>query len=156
MDILIFKAGGREYGVDIREVSRVIRMREIVSVPEAADFIKGVLPLKGKVVPIIDLEKKMGLEPAGTGRRGRIIVSRVNSHFVGVVVDSVVEVISEAAGQISPPDELLKDAAYLSGVLRINKRLVLLVDLGRLLSPEERSGIQAVESKVEIKQREPK
>jgi purine-binding chemotaxis protein CheW len=151
MKIVIFSLAGREYGVDIRDVKEVIRQRKVTPVPEAAHFVEGVIMLRGEVVTLINLSKKLGVAQAENQAASRIIITQQESHLLGMLVDGVSGVTSVEEGLISAPDEALKEASYLKGLIKLDKRVVLLMDLEKLFSPEEKTGIGAVESRVEIK-----
>jgi purine-binding chemotaxis protein CheW len=94
MKVVIFTVKGKEYGIDIAGVRQVIRMREIVPVPDAAAFVEGVICLRTKVVPVVSLCKKLGLKDEAPARGGRIIVTQVEGHTIGVVVDMVTDVVT--------------------------------------------------------------
>ncbi len=152
VDLVTFNIDDKEYAVTLVQVREVIRMREIISVPEAAVFVAGVINLRGRVVPIINLRRKIGLA-AGKTPKPRIIVSQVVDHVVGIIVDTVSDVITIETARITPPDKVLSDAAYLQGVARIGKRLILLVDLPSLFSEQEQDKIRDVHGRVEIRKR---
>ncbi len=153
MKIVVFKVKGKEYGVDISGVRQVIRMREITPVPDAADFVEGVVCLRSKVMPVLNLSKKLGLQDAQPDRHARIIVTQVESHLIGVVVDMVTDVITIDPASISSPDEVLKGAGYLVGVAKIGQRLILIADMEKLLSADEKVSMKTVSDKVEVKKR---
>ncbi len=154
MDLVIFKVAEKEYGADLRQIRQVIRMREVVKVPDAGASVEGVISLHGKVVPLVSLRRKMGAEAKEISRWSRIMVTEMDSNPIGVVVDTVLGVVSIEAGSITPPDDVLKNAVYLTGVARLDKRLVLVVDIEKLLSREDKDGLKEVHKKVEIRKRE--
>ena len=128
-------------------------MREIIQVPDAAKSVEGVISLHGKVVPLVSLRKKMGAEAKEISRWSRIMVTEMDQSPVGVVVDTVLGVVSIEPGLITPPDEVLKDAVYLTGVARLDKRLILVIDIGKLLSREDKDGLKEVHKRVEVKKK---
>ena len=154
MKITVFALADKEYGVDISQVLEVIRMREITPVPDAADSVAGVISLRGKVIPVVGLRKKLGLEEKALSKLNRMIITHVNSHTVGVIVDSVSDVLSIEEAEITPPDEILKKAKYLIGVGKTGKRLILLVEMEKLLSEKEKTSISKVEKRVEVRKKE--
>lgn len=154
MNLVLFTIDDREYGVDIRQVRQVIRMKEIVRVPEAGEAVEGVISLRGKVVPIINLRRKLGGSQEGPKRWNRIVITEIDGHSVGIIVDKVTDVIKLEPGTVSSPDEMLKNASYLTGVARIGNRLVLIADTGMILSGEEKEKIKGVHDKVEVRKRE--
>jgi len=153
MKVTVFTLADKEYGVDISQVREVIRMKEITPVPDTAGFVEGVISLRGRVIPIINLRKKLGLEEKPITSANRIIISRLDSHFVGVVVDSVTDVISIEEEDITPPDEVLKKARYLVGVCKLGERLILVADMEKLLSDKDRATIGKVEKRVEVRKK---
>ncbi|RKY41558.1 MAG: chemotaxis protein CheW [Candidatus Makaraimicrobium thalassicum] len=153
MDLITFKLADKEYAVDINQVHEVLRVREAVPVPDAADFVEGVINLRGKVVPLVSLRKKLGFKESELKRASRIIIAQSDSHFIGVIVDRVSDVISLDPADITPPDEVLKKATYLTGVGRIGERLILIVDIKTLLSDREKIDIEEMHGRVEIRKR---
>jgi len=153
MKIVIFKMASREYGVDIRQVREVIRMKEIIPVPESSEFVEGVISLRGAVVPVINMRKKFGLENKAREKTNRIIVTHINRQIVGVIVDEVMDVIYTEEGNIAPPDEVLKDAEYLTGVAKTAERLILMMDLEKILSGKEKMNIEKVQKRVEVRKK---
>ncbi|RPI97093.1 MAG: purine-binding chemotaxis protein CheW [Spirochaetales bacterium] len=154
MKSVIFTLGDKEYGVDISEVREVIRLRPITRIPDTADFVEGVISLRGKVVPLINLRVRLGMDKTVLPKTGRIIITRVDSHSVGVIVDSVADVVSLDQASVTPPDEMLKDAEYLVGVARIGERLIIMTDIGKLLRGDIGSHIKKVHDRVEIRKKE--
>jgi purine-binding chemotaxis protein CheW len=130
---------GESYGVDIGRIQEIIRMQPITMVPNAPAFIEGVTNLRGKVIPVLDLRKRFGIAATTGTKRSRIVVAELGQHTVGLVVDGVSEVLTVAAEAIEPPSTLVTsvDSAYLRGIAKLQERLVLLLDLSRLLSADE-------------------
>jgi purine-binding chemotaxis protein CheW len=150
MNLIIFTAHDKEYAVDILQVCEVIRIRCATPIPDAPDFVEGVINLRGNVVSIISLRKKLGFEKKELDRSNRIIVAKVDDNMLGVVVDNVIDVLTVEPGNIKLPDEVLKKARYLTGVARIKESLVPIIDISRLLSYEDKTIIAEVHNKVEI------
>ncbi len=141
LQLVTFSIGEEEFGVDILKVQEIIRTMEITKVPRAPDFVEGVINLRGKVIPIIDLRRRFGLESRGHDKHTRIIVIEINNMIVGFVVDSVSEVLRIPANTVEPPPPVVAglESEYISGVGKLEDRLLILLDLDRLLSGEERS-----------------
>jgi purine-binding chemotaxis protein CheW len=148
--IAIFNLADKEYGVSIEQVRQVIRMRKITPVPEASEFVEGVIALRGKVIPLINLFKKLGIEAGPLSGKNRIIITQAGSHTVGVIVDAVSGVITLDEGALSPVDEVLKEARYLIGVVRVDKRLVLIIDIEKLLGDDVKSSVEKIRQRVEV------
>jgi purine-binding chemotaxis protein CheW len=140
MQLVTFSIGDEEFGVDILKVQEIIRMMEITKVPRAPDFVEGVINLRGKVIPILDLRKRFGLVSRGHDKHTRIIVIEINNMIVGFVVDSVSEVLRIPSSTVEPPPPVVSgmESEYISGVGKLEDRLLILLDLDRLLSHEER------------------
>lgn len=139
LQLVTFSVGGEEFGVEILQVQEIIRMLEITKVPKAPSFVEGVINLRGKVIPIIDLRKRFGLEPRGRDKNTRIIVIEIHTMVVGFIVDSVSEVLRLPASTVEPPPPVVAglDSDYISAVGKLEDRLLILLDLQRLLSNEE-------------------
>ncbi|MDD5432524.1 MAG: chemotaxis protein CheW [Candidatus Omnitrophica bacterium] len=153
MDIAIFKIADKEYGVDIKQVRHVIRMKEIVTIPDSADFVEGVISLRGKVIPLLNLRKKFSLKSENSKKENRIIITQIKEHLIGVLVDEVLNVANIEHGAITPPDKFLKDASYLTGVIKIGNRLILLIDFEKILSVDDETGIKNVHERVEVRKK---
>ena len=139
LQLVTFSIGEEEFGVDILKVQEIIRTMEITKVPRAPDFVEGVINLRGKVIPIIDLRRRFGLESRPHDKHTRIIVIEINNMIVGFVVDSVSEVLRIPANTVEPPPPVVAglESEYISGVGKLEDRLLILLDLDRLLSNEE-------------------
>ena len=146
LQLVTFSIGGEEFGVDILKVQEIIRMLDITRVPKAPDFVEGVINLRGKVIPIIDLRKRFGLVSKGHDKNTRIIVIDINDMIVGYIVDSVSEVLRIPADTVEPPPPVVAglDSEYISGVGKLDDRLLIFLDLDRLLSQEERDVLSQV------------
>lgn len=153
LGLVIFSLAGKEYAFETRHVREVIAARNIIPVPQAAESVEGVVSLRNKVIPVINLRKKFNLPEEQIGVHARLIVIQLESHEVGVVVDAVVDVSKLMPYQINAPDAVLKGAHYLMGVGKVGDRLILLVDVRRLLSDAEQDGIRTVYDQIEIKRK---
>jgi purine-binding chemotaxis protein CheW len=139
IQLVTFSIEDEEFGVEILKVQEIIRMMEITRVPRAPQFVEGVINLRGKVIPIIDLRKRFGLETLPHDKNTRIIVIEISAMIVGFIVDSVSEVLRIPANTIEPPPPVVSglDSEYISGVGKLQDRLLILLDLDRLLSNDE-------------------
>lgn len=151
MKLAIFNLTDKEYGLEIAQLHEVIRLRPITPIPDTADFVEGVISLHGKVIPLVNLRVKLGMERVNLLKTNRIIIVQVNAHHVGVIVDGVNDVIEIDTADINPPDEILKEAAYLVGVAKKAQRLILIVDMAKLLSADLSSQLQKVHQRVELR-----
>ncbi len=143
LQLVTFSTGDEEFGVDILRVQEIIRTMAITKVPKAPEFVEGVINLRGKVIPIIDLRRRFGLQPKTHDKHTRIIVIEINTMIVGFVVDSVSEVLRIPASTVEPPPPVVAglESEYISGVGKLEDRLLILLDLDRLLS---RADIEAL------------
>lgn len=135
-----FLLGAEEYAIEIGHIQEIVRMLPVTRVPRAPTFIEGVVNLRGKIVPVIDLRKRFGLEPFQPTKATRIIIINVEAKTVGLVVDAVKEVLRLETSAISPPPELVSggvDEAFIQAVGRVGGRLIIMLDVGRLLSRDE-------------------
>jgi purine-binding chemotaxis protein CheW len=138
-----FFLSGEEYGIDVRLVQEIIRVGEITQVPRAPDFIKGVINLRGRIIPVIDLKRKLGLgEVTEASRQSRIVVVKVRERLVGLLVDGASQVLKVPVASIeAAPEEVVEiDANYLRGVAKLESRLIILMDLNKVLALELREG----------------
>ena len=139
IQLVTFSIGEEEFGVDILKVQEIIRIMEITKVPKAPQFVEGVINLRGNVIPVIDLRKRFGLETREHDNQTRIIVIEINKMIVGFVVDSVSEVLRIPENTVEPPPPVVSglESEYISGVGKLEDRLLIMLDLDRLLSSEE-------------------
>jgi purine-binding chemotaxis protein CheW len=141
--IVIFELGTEHFGVEIERVESIIKMQPITQLPHVPDFIEGVTNLRGKVLPVIDLRKRFGLEAREADKHSRIIVVNVDQTEVGMIVDQVSEVLTvpEAAVEPAPAITTTIDSAFITGIAKLDQRLVILLDLGKVLSPQENASL---------------
>jgi purine-binding chemotaxis protein CheW len=127
-----------EYGVDVKQVQEIRRVTEITSVPRAPQFIRGVINLRGRILPVLDLRTRLGLGEVATSRAARIVVVRVKDRLLGLLVDGASQVLKIPVSQVEPaPEEVVqKGGDYIRGVAKLDDRLIILVDLERLLAHE--------------------
>ncbi|WP_028571836.1 chemotaxis protein CheW [Desulfonatronum lacustre] len=146
LQLVTFHIGEEEFGVEILKVQEIIRMMGITRVPKAPDFVEGVINLRGKVIPIIDLRKRFGMTTQEHDKHTRIIVIEINNVIVGFVVDSVSEVLRIPANTVEPPPAIISgiESEYINGVGKLADRLLILLDLDRLLSRGEQSMLAGI------------
>ena len=136
LQLVTFSTGDEEFGVDILKVQEIILPMAITKVPKAPEFVEGVINLRGKVIPVIDLRRRFGLKSKAQDKYTRIIVIEINQMIVGFVVDSISEVLRIPANTVEPPPPVVAglESEYISGVGKLEDRLLILLDLDRLLS----------------------
>jgi purine-binding chemotaxis protein CheW len=140
-----FFLAGEEYGVDVRLVQEIIRVTEITQLPRAPDFIKGVINLRGRIIPVLDLKRKLSLGSVELTRQARIVVVKIRERLVGLLVDGASQVLKVPVSSIeAAPEEVGEtEAGYIRGVAKQQSRLIILVDLYKFLAPELREGAGA-------------
>ncbi|AEE91392.1 CheW protein [Tepidanaerobacter acetatoxydans Re1] len=134
-----FKLGDEDYGIDILQVKTIERMMPITRVPKAPPFVEGVINLRGEIVPVIDLKKRFDLPLSETTDSTRIVIVSIDDITVGMIVDSATEVIQLSQDDIEPAPPITGsiDANYLDGVGKIDGRLLILLNVAKLLKPQE-------------------
>jgi purine-binding chemotaxis protein CheW len=134
--------GAEEYCLDILRVQEIIRLQHLTRVPHAPDSMDGVMNLRGKIIPVIALRKRFGLEPAAPDNQTRIVVVEVHGTVLGFIVDSVSEVLRIPAHTVEPPPLLGNTAQdYVSGVGKLDDRLLILLDVDRLMTDDALMGV---------------
>jgi purine-binding chemotaxis protein CheW len=145
VQLVTFMLGEEEYGLPIMQVQEILRLRElnVTKVPNAPQFVDGVINLRGRLVPIIDVRKRFGLAAIERDRANRICVVRVAGRTVGMMLDAVVEVVVILPSAIEPLPDLATsiDAVFIVGVVRVEDRLVIVLEIDRMFTPEEQTQI---------------
>ncbi len=141
--LVVFDLADEGYGVDISSVREIIRMQEITKVPRAPDFVEGVINLRGRVIPVVDLRKRFGFLVTDWTKDTRIVVVDIGKQDIGVVVDAVTEVLRLTAASVEPPSSVITtaDSEYLLGIAKLESRLIILLDLEQALSTMEQGKI---------------
>ena len=138
LQLVSFHIGGEEFGLNILQVQEIIRIQQLTRVPNSPDFVEGVINLRGKVIPVIALRRRFGLGDAPHDKQTRIVVVEVRGSVLGFIVDSVSEVLRIPADTVEPPPRLSKvEREYVSGVGKLDNRLLILLDIDRLMSDSE-------------------
>jgi len=141
LQLVGFHVGGEEYGLDILRVQEIIRLQHLTRVPNAPDCMAGVMNLRGKIIPVIALRKRFGLDPVSADKETRIVVVEIQGTVLGFIVDSVSEVLRIPADTVEQPPLLGKDKEYVSGVGKLDQRLLILLDVDRLMSNGVLAGV---------------
>ena len=148
---LTFTLGEEEYGLEILKVREIIGLMEITRVPRMPEFVRGVINLRGKIIPVIDLRLKFGMAAADDTRETCIIVVDLEGTNMGVVVDRVSEVLDITADEVEETPEFgaAVDTAFIMGMGKAGDRVVMLLDIGKVLSGEEVAAIAGAEAHAE-------
>jgi purine-binding chemotaxis protein CheW len=147
---LSFSLAEEEYGIGILKVKEIIGMMNITVIPKTPDYVKGVINLRGKVIPVIDLRLKFGMVPVDYTERTCIIVVEVESEtgtlLIGIVVDSVSEVLNVKSENIEPPPEFgtSLDTDYIVGMAKMDSGVKILLDINKVLRADEIAGLEKV------------
>jgi len=144
--LVVFDLADEHYGVDIGAVEGIIKMQAITAVPHAPQFVEGVANLRGEVLPVIDLRKRFALPIADADRQTRVVVIDVRGTKVGMVVDAVTEVLRVSEEAIEPLSSIVStvDSAFITGIAKVDDRLIILLDLGKVLSAQETADLRAM------------
>lgn len=147
--LVVFRLANEYYGVDIGAVNTIIRMQEITDIPQTPDFVEGVINLRGSIIPVIDLSKRFGLPACEATKASRIVVVESDGQMIGMVVDAVAETLRLPADAIEPPSPVIAsvDAEYLRGVGKQDNRLVILLDLDKVLTSKEKDTLSRVDKR---------
>lgn len=141
IQLVSFNLVQEEYGVDVLKVREIIRMPIITRVPNTPAYVEGVINLRGKVTPIISMRKRFSLPEAGYDKQTRIMVMDVGGELMGFIVDAVSEVIRISSSEIQPSPAVVSsgiDQECIAGVINQAERLLVLLELEKMFSPEER------------------
>ncbi len=142
LEIVTFRVGELFVGIDIRQVEEINRFVEVTSIPQAPDYVLGVLNLRGNVVTVLDLRKMLGLKTPPADRRSRNVIVQDDGERVGLLVDSVADVLTIATRDIDPIPSNFDaiDARYLIGVCVLENELLLLLNIKTTLAIQDRKG----------------
>jgi purine-binding chemotaxis protein CheW len=137
--IVVFGMGRELFGVSIEEVHEIVRVPEITAVPDAPPFLEGMINLRGKIVPVIDLRRRLRLEGAARDKHTRVLVAEDGGRLVGLLVDAVSEVLRVPEGSLEPPPEMISSIGveYVSAVAKAGGRLISLLDFHKVLGLED-------------------
>ncbi len=150
--LVVFQLAGQTYGIDIASVFEIIKMEAITRVPRTPDFIEGVINLRGKIIPVIDLCRRFNLDRPEITNSSRIIIVDVGGNTIGMIVDGVSEVLRINEDSIEPPPPMIHgiEAAYLRGIAILGNRLIILLNLEKIFEDSERIELQSYGAEVAI------
>ncbi len=134
--LVVFKLNNEEFAFEVVSVESIIKMQAITIIPHAPDHVVGVTNLRGNIVPVVDLKKRLGLKVTEAGTDTRIVVALFNDQKVGMIVDAVTQVIEIEDTMIEPAPHMTTsiDTSYIRGVVKVNDELVILLDLSQIFS----------------------
>jgi len=138
-----FKTGSEFFGVPIGKVKEIVKVPDITSVPDAPDFLNGIISLRGRLVPVIEMSKRLGIASEGRKRSNRVLVLELDGSLVGLLVDSASEILKVPEDLIEPPPGIVSavGAEYITGVGKLKDKLIVLLDVAKLLSAGDLKGL---------------
>jgi len=139
LQVVGLRIGRETFGLPISMVREIVRVPEITSVPNAPDYIEGVINLRGRIIPVVDLRKRFGEKATEPDKRNRIVVVEMENRRIGLIVNSASEVLKIPPSEIEQPNNVFQEGEldYITGVGKLNGRLVILLDLSRVLQRGE-------------------
>jgi purine-binding chemotaxis protein CheW len=148
LQLVAFRVGAGQYGLDIASVQEIDRLQPITRVPQALSFVEGVIHVRGAIIPVVDLARRFGLEPIVADRQTRIIIACLRGQSVGFIVSAVTEVVAMPVKSIgpSPPLTFDRSSKFISGMARVGETLISILSLDHLLSTEEIGQLQQQQS----------
>lgn len=152
LQLVTFTLGNEEYAVDILKVQEINRMKEITRVPNSPQYVEGVINLRGKVIPVVNLRKKFGLAERENDEQSRIMIMDIQGITMGLVVDSVSEVLRVPSNIVEPTPPMASNISteFIKGIAKLEDRLIILLDMDRLLGrAEEAVMIEAATKAIE-------
>jgi len=150
--IVAFTLGTEIYGVDIASVREIIPIQKIVSVPRAPDFVEGIINLRGRVIPVLDLRKHFGFEKKMGDPNQRIVLVEAGSESIGVIVDSVSSVLRIPDDSVEPPAFVIvgPEIEYIYGIAKVDGDLIVLLDLTRIISDAEKRSLKEADLRAAV------
>ncbi|MBP7460565.1 MAG: chemotaxis protein CheW [Candidatus Delongbacteria bacterium] len=138
--LVSFHIGSEEFAIDITMVHEIFKLVDITLVPKAPYYVEGVINLRGRVIPIINIRKRLGLPVRSYDKDTKIVVVEINKKILGFIVDAVSEVIEISSTTIEPPPSIMGevDSEFISGVGKLNDRLLVLLDLEKVLTQKNK------------------
>jgi purine-binding chemotaxis protein CheW len=139
LQVVGFRIGNETFGVRIASVREIVRVPEITAVPSAPDTVEGVINLRGKIIPVMDLRKRFGHVDIQPDKKNRILVVELQNKLVGLIVNAASEVLKIPPSEIEAPGSVFAEgeSSYVTGVGKLKGRLIILLDVGKLLHQQE-------------------
>lgn len=153
LQVVGFRIGNETYGVRIGAVREIVRVPEITSVPSAPDLIEGVINLRGKIIPVMDLRKRFGQTQINNDKKNRILVVELDNKLVGFIVNAASEVLKIPPSEVEAPGTLFaeSESSCVTGVGKLKGRLIILLDVARLLQRSEFKRLEEVAEPVAVR-----
>ena len=146
LQLVSFKVGSEEFGIDILKVQEINRMLHITKVPNSPDFVEGVVNLRGRIIPVIDLRKRLSIKEKSHDHKTRIVVVDIQGNIIGFIVDEVNEVLRISKEIIENPPELVSkvNSDFITAVAKLEDRIIILLDLNHLLKKNEQEILEEI------------
>jgi purine-binding chemotaxis protein CheW len=151
VQMISFSIGAEQFGLNILMVKEIIMIPEITEIPNSPDFVEGVINLRGEIMPVLDLRKRLRLRgvqtEAARGPGNRILVVEIEGNVTGFIVDSVSKVLAVPSNKVFPPPDIIVggvQSQYISGVVHLDDRILVILDFGKILSHEEKDVLERV------------
>lgn len=144
--VVVFQLANQICGIGIGAVVEIIRMESITQVPGSPDFVEGIINIRGRVIPVIDLRTRFGLSAVGFTEASRIMIIETGGTTVGMIVDAVAEVLKFSSASVMPPPSMLEGAGstYVRGIVLDGDRLVILININGILKDTEIEDLDTV------------
>lgn len=156
--ITVFRLSDEIYGADIRKVYEIIMLQKITKIPRTPHFVEGIINLRGKIIPVIDLRKRLRLSCKDFGEDTRIMVVDIGGNTAGAIVDEVSEVLSISRASVEPPSSLVTgtvETEYLEGIINQEDRLIILLNIEKILTESEKENLADMDKSItEVKDAE--
>jgi purine-binding chemotaxis protein CheW len=152
LQLVVFNIGDEEFGVEIMNVQEIIRMTNITKIPQAPNYVRGIINLRGRIVIVINLNDIMGMDGKEADEHTRIIVAEMGETVVGFIVDSVSEVLRLPESNVEPAPAIIAnkiDTEYVLGVGKIDDRLLILLNLHKVFSESDLNHINTLSSEAD-------
>lgn len=145
LQLVTFRLASEEYGLPITKVQEINRLVPVTKLPQTPNFMEGIINLRGRIIPVIDLRKRFAMNISAHDDDTRIIIVEINGQVVGVTVDAVTEVIRLSTANIEPPPATVAvDSRYIDGVGKINDRLIILLNVDNILTDQEELTVKKI------------
>ena len=147
LQAVVFMLNKSYYGVPILQVQEIVKMTEITEIPNTPDFVQGIVNLRGKIIPIIDMRKRFGLPEEEVNENWKILILKSDDVLFGVMVDQISEVEKVPATLIEKPPKIVAgvNGKFINAIAKMENRLLILLDIGKILSDEEKEILQDIE-----------